>query len=527
MIVDINFENPDVNVDIENPDVDVEITEAFDVEILAVPGPAGPPVEDGSLTVAQFSDTLKLQTVKDYVTPQMFGAKGDGVNNDTNGIKAAIESEANVVIFPEGEYLVNNNLPLKSNLKILGQGNATVRWNSIINTGSTFYIGGQSIENVILENITFDFGTLSDLRYGLSILDSENIFIKDCTFLNCYGYATRFNGCSNLHIVGCHFADITGGNGNPGGAIYGSDFHDVFITECSCSNIGDHFAYCAGATDIHNVVISDCNISTTGVNGLTNGAGIVLYANTYDVTITNCNFKQTRQGIYVGQYGDYQTNPHDVSIDNCVFDHMTTIAIELYGISSSLFVYRVNVSNCTINEASSDGILARHCYRLNFNNIHMDRPYRYGIEISDVQQSTFSNIVISGIRDVGIYVSNPTYRPDSSYNIYNNIVLTLRSSGATSGNIGFYHRGGAYSIATNIIATGFNTNFIKNGYLSNFNFNKFDENRSIMFTSNIAEAIYHRVGDVVFNVNPTSGQPALWVCTVAGSPGTMTPVATI
>ena len=32
-------------------------------------------VQDGSLTEAKFSDALKLKTIKDYVTPQMFGAK--------------------------------------------------------------------------------------------------------------------------------------------------------------------------------------------------------------------------------------------------------------------------------------------------------------------------------------------------------------------------------------------------------------------------------------------------------------------
>lgn len=60
-------------------------------------------VQDGSLTEAKFSDALKLKAIKDYVTPQMFGAKGDGVADDTEPIQRAINSDK-YVVFPKGTY---------------------------------------------------------------------------------------------------------------------------------------------------------------------------------------------------------------------------------------------------------------------------------------------------------------------------------------------------------------------------------------------------------------------------------------
>lgn len=39
-------------------------------------------VGDKSLTAEKFTDDLKLRVIKDYVTPEMFGAKGDGVTDD-------------------------------------------------------------------------------------------------------------------------------------------------------------------------------------------------------------------------------------------------------------------------------------------------------------------------------------------------------------------------------------------------------------------------------------------------------------
>lgn len=48
----------------------------------------------------------RIKTVKDY------GAKGDGITDDTNSIQNCIDNE-NVTIFPKGEYLIKSNLKIK------------------------------------------------------------------------------------------------------------------------------------------------------------------------------------------------------------------------------------------------------------------------------------------------------------------------------------------------------------------------------------------------------------------------------
>lgn len=70
-------------------------------------------VQDGSLTEAKFSEALKLETIKDYITPQMFGAAGDGVADDTNAINAALQYAYNNkinLIFPSGKYMISSTL---------------------------------------------------------------------------------------------------------------------------------------------------------------------------------------------------------------------------------------------------------------------------------------------------------------------------------------------------------------------------------------------------------------------------------
>lgn len=67
-------------------------------------------VQDGSLTEAKFSDTLKLATIKDYVTPEMFGAVGDGVTDDSISFKTAVNTGK--MVYCSKSYLITQKIKL-------------------------------------------------------------------------------------------------------------------------------------------------------------------------------------------------------------------------------------------------------------------------------------------------------------------------------------------------------------------------------------------------------------------------------
>lgn len=65
----------------------------------------------------------------DCATPQMFGAIGDGVADDTDAIRAAREkaiAEKKALYFPAGTYLVHGTIELWSNCEIYGEGSRSV-----------------------------------------------------------------------------------------------------------------------------------------------------------------------------------------------------------------------------------------------------------------------------------------------------------------------------------------------------------------------------------------------------------------
>lgn len=101
-------------------------------------------VQDGSLTESKFADSLNLKAIKDYVTPQMFGAVADGATDDTDAIQDAFASLENgsTLVFPKGNYLISDMLAIhnKARINIVSEG-AVITY-----TGNDYAIDLQDIQ---------------------------------------------------------------------------------------------------------------------------------------------------------------------------------------------------------------------------------------------------------------------------------------------------------------------------------------------------------------------------------------------
>lgn len=277
------------------------------------------------------NDLFAVLTVTEgYVTPEMYGAYGDGSNNDTPSINAAFASGWRVECRPTTYQVVNTVLmQLLNNITINGNG-GTLRRPYTGNPETTIF-GLQGCTDININNLnittTFDptgrdndIGDLANYgSYGLSVAK----FIDNSD-------SSRNKGCSRINIIGCKISYVLDGisvSDSSSVTIANNYIHDigqepivvrqtydVIITENHCwAHLGDgilvKYHTSERADKSCNVVISNntlydpkqCN-SATG--NLQCGGGITVNAENTDqkiptrgIIITNNTIDGCRYGV--------------------------------------------------------------------------------------------------------------------------------------------------------------------------------------------------------------------------------------
>lgn len=159
-------------------------------------------VQDDSLTYKKF-----VKGTLGYVTPEMFGAVGDGVSDDTNAINISLRSGFSVH-FCNKTYLISDTIKIPSNTK-LRLFNSEVKSTREIpifsiasNSNSVFidggFLNGNNVSNVGIEinkncsNISINNVTIYNIKsetsfaYGIAIpcFSCNDVVVKNCIINN-------------------------------------------------------------------------------------------------------------------------------------------------------------------------------------------------------------------------------------------------------------------------------------------------------------------------------------------------------
>jgi hypothetical protein len=199
------------------------------------------------------------------VDVKKMGAKGNGMNDDTKFIQAAIDkafaSKIRTIYFPPGVYLIkswdttynyleNYSILLKSRVCFSGEGAK-----SVIKLGNNNYdksefhanahiFYGNNLFDISFDNLTFDLNGRNNLTPEKSIKNFSALFLNNCRLLTInrvvFKNATSRNmiilkgNGNNVAIINCSFVD--GGN-NAGESVFNPHQTDFSFVYCEWDSL--------------------------------------------------------------------------------------------------------------------------------------------------------------------------------------------------------------------------------------------------------------------------------------------------
>jgi len=121
------------------------------------------------------TDTIPPTNAVDVKT---YGAKGDGVTDDTKAIQNAINAQS-VLVFKAGTYIINSTLLMRSGVKIYGTGGAAIKpgnamSGTLLSLGRCIYIYANYQSQIT--NMVF---LQSNQAYNLGVFGNACIYIRD------------------------------------------------------------------------------------------------------------------------------------------------------------------------------------------------------------------------------------------------------------------------------------------------------------------------------------------------------------
>ena len=386
--------------------------------------------------------TADIASLAHYVTPQMYGAVADGVNDDTDAFQKAIAS-GYCVFVPDGRYVVSS-VEVGGDVSISGNGEKSV----IVSKGSGFVLNSATSKKSFV-SLKFDCNTSSAITVNADAdtVAYSTLRVKSCVFeanKNARTFAINLHGENEANVLACSFYGCNGididGSINPN------------VSDCVFrhADIGIMYAH-TGRRNLNSAYTCGLRISGTTILGCKIGVKAVDADN---LQVDGCMIDYCDNPIIlVGQSGAFLTNNFISSrFDNpaiyaCINNGdggkyggngLNSNKTEKLTISSSTILTHVDdyasskvsaivlcdcvhavISNSHITWFTEDGIQLRDCVQTSLSSLHIacdsrmtdtSNVYAVNSYMNDVQEDEGSNHYFDIVSERRIFYHYATIR---------------------------------------------------------------------------------------------------------------------
>ena len=288
--------------------------------------------------VALNNCNLSGTILSEYVRPEWFGAKGNGISDDSYAIISSINSGCDVLLTDNSIYGFSTfeNVFNLNGQKLYSKKKATFRYlNNWIdyNNPNTAYkwifrFIGNSFE---IKNIRFDLGKEEWV---------SRVEVSNDVYMNARKHSlanTTIRKSSNFKVTNCDFI----------GGIHSLDI----LSECSYFNV-DSCTFSKNTADSlyvtdgsHNGIIQNCHLSDNGDDGYCINVQDAQYIVGHDITVINCTGTNCQGSLCIASGG------RDISFINVNGSCLRAAPIRVEFVNSEVFganLGRVTISGCTI-----------------------------------------------------------------------------------------------------------------------------------------------------------------------------------
>lgn len=282
-----------------------------------------------------------------------YGAIGDGANDDTAEIQAAITAAAGgAVFFPAGTYKISDSLTVSSNTVIVIDPSAAINVaaSSFASDDAVFKIDKKDRVTIRGNGATITGqreGTGTNLlSWGVGVSGSTNIRIEDLNIVNCGGDGINIKGSDDGTVV---------------------NSENVWVERCRAhNNMRAGFMVVSGK----NVWLRDCIGSTSNGKSPQSGFHVEPSASTsilWNVNFIGCIGTSSTSAQFQTVIGNTSTAiaaDVDIVFDNCKAVDSTTSGMIGFDINSHKATMandgRVVLNNCAANNIDSYGLALRN-----------------------------------------------------------------------------------------------------------------------------------------------------------------------